>query len=279
MQQSFDYISQSLSHLYSKPEVGRLAMLIMEHITQFSQAKILTNKNTILSDTQHEKVQLIVERLKKNEPLQYILGESEFYGLNFEVNPATLIPRPETEELVDWIIADQQDLSQHILDIGTGTGCIAISLAKNIPNSIVTAFDVSLEALETANKNASLNQVKVDFKKYDILQKENHFNGVFDIIVSNPPYVCEKEKTEMKDNVLKYEPHLALFVPDNDPLLFYRSIAYFARTHLTENGSLYFEINRAFGKETCDMLAELGFSSIQLKKDLSGNDRMIKALK
>jgi release factor glutamine methyltransferase len=279
MQQSFDYISQSLSHLYSKPEAGRLAMLIMEHITQFSQAKILTNKNTILSDTQHEKVQLIVERLKKNEPLQYILGESEFYGLNFEVNPATLIPRPETEELVDWIIADQQDLSQHILDIGTGTGCIAISLAKNIPNSIVTAFDVSLDALETANKNASLNQVKVDFKEYDILQKENHFNGVFDIIVSNPPYVCEKEKTEMKDNVLKYEPHLALFVPDNDPLLFYRSIAHFARTHLTENGSLYFEINRAFGKETCDMLAELGFSSIQLKKDLSGNDRMIKALK
>lgn len=277
MRESIEYIQQSLGHIYLPEEVNKLSVMILESVTQFSQAKILTNKNTILSDIQHEKIRLIVERLKKHEPIQYILGETEFYGLNFDVNIYTLIPRQETEELVDWIITDVENSSPRILDIGTGTGCIAISLAKNLPTSFVKAFDVSVEALKTANINAKKNQVQVDFCEFDMLKKQECFNEKFDVIVSNPPYVCEKEKEEMKDNVLKYEPHLALFVPDSEPLLFYRAIALFAKNHLNVGGSLYFEINRAFGNETSNMLKEFGFSKIQLRKDLCGNDRMIKA--
>jgi len=307
MEKSTEYINQSLRHQYTVREIKFLAMRILQHITQLSTANILTNKYTILSDTQHEKVKMIVERLKKNEPLGYIIGECEFFSLPFEVNPYTLIPRPETEELVDWIITDVRAYCIHpsinkgvyntplrILDIGTGSGCIAVSLAKNLKNSIVTAFDISTEALETAKKNAKKNNVTIDFRKEDILEildkakrqsraagqaRNDNANCTdeFDIIVSNPPYVCEKEKTDMKDNVLQYEPHLALFVSGDDPLLFYRAIALFATTHLKQGGSLYFEINRTFGNEICKMLDEMGFFNIELRKDLSGNDRMVKA--
>ena len=290
MEKSTEYICQSLSNLYTAREIKHLTTRILQHITQLSTANILTNKYTILSDTQHEKVKMIVERLKKNEPLEYILGECEFFSLSFEVNPHTLIPRHETEELVDWIIADRTQITQMtqistdnkssicILDIGTGSGCIAVSLAKNLKNSIVTAFDISTEALETAKKNAEKNNVTVDFRKIDILNINAEITDEFDIIVSNPPYICEKEKAEMEDNVLQYEPHSALFVPNDDPLLFYRAIAQFAIVHLNVGGSLYLEINQAFGKEICKMLDEIGFLNIELRKDLSGNDRMIKAM-
>ena len=290
MEKSTEYIRQSLSNLYTMREIKHLATRILQHITQFSTANILTNKYTILSDTQYEKVKMIVERLKKKEPLEYIIGECEFFSLPFEVNPYTLIPRPETEELVDWIIADvgayciRPSINEgvcntplRILDIGTGSGCIAVSLAKKLKNSVVTAFDISTEALETAKKNAEKNNVTVDFRKEDILIVDAEITDEFDVIVSNPPYVCEKEKAEMEDNVLQYEPHLALFVSGDDPLLFYRAIALFATTHLKPGGSLYLEINRAFGNETCKMLDEMEFFNIELRKDLSGNDRMIKA--
>jgi len=286
MEKSTEYISQSLSHLYTAREIKHLTTRILQHITKLSTANILTNKNTILSDNQSKKVKLIVERLKKNEPLEYIIGKCEFFSLPFEVNSHTLIPRPETEELVDWIIRDNKThkFDLRILDIGTGTGCIAISLAKNLNNSAVTAFDISTEALEIAKKNAEKNNVTVNFRKMDILEiagqarnDNTDYTDEFDIIVSNPPYICEKEKAEMEENVLQYEPHLALFVPDNNPLLFYRAIALFATTHLKQGGNLYLEINRTFGNETCKILDEMGFSNIELKKDLSGNDRMIKA--
>ena len=295
MEKSTEYIHQSLSNVYTAREIKHLAVRILQHITQLSTANILTNKYTILSDTQHEKIKMIVARLKKSEPLEYILGETEFFSLPFEVNPHTLIPRPETEELVDWIISDFKfDSNLRILDIGTGSGCIAIALVKNLKNSIVTAFDISTEALEVAKRNAEKNNVKVEFLQQDILEiagqarndnqcchcgLDPQSHEKFDIIVSNPPYICEKEKTEMEDNVLQYEPHSALFVPDENPLLFYCAIAQFAIAHLNVGGSLYLEINRTFGKEICKMLDELGFFNIELRKDLSGNDRMIKAIK
>jgi release factor glutamine methyltransferase len=279
MKQSFDYIQNALWEIYSLREISSLSVLILQHITNFSQAKILTNKDLVLSDNEHEKIHLIVERLKKNEPLEYILGKSEFFDLIFEVNEHTLIPRPETEELVNWIVEDYKAESQKtILDIGTGSGCIAVSLAKNLPKNKVAALDISEEALKTARKNAGNNNVEVEFLQKDILQPSvvNHQSS-FDIIVSNPPYVCESEKAEMTANVLNYEPHTALFVPNDEPLIFYKAIAVFAKLNLTPGGSLYFEINRAFGKEICLMLEDLGFVNIELRKDLFGNDRMIKA--
>ncbi len=277
MQHSFEYIRQSLSQLYTPSETAKLAVLILQYITNFSQANILTNKDTILSQNQYEKIQLIVDRLKKNEPLEYILGETLFLSLPIEVNGYTLIPRPETEELVDWIITDQiGKTSLRVLDIGTGSGCIAIALAKKM-NAYVTAFDLSAGALEMAGKNAFKNGVVIDFVEMDIL-KAKPYHQKFDVIVSNPPYICEREKADMENNVLQYEPELALFVPDNDPLLFYRAIANFAILHLIKGGSLYFEINRAFGEEVCEMLMNKAFSTVELRKDLSGNDRMIKAV-
>jgi release factor glutamine methyltransferase len=195
------------------------------------------------------------------------------------VNESVLIPRPETEELVDWI-RNENDLNKNlqILDIGTGSGCIAISLKHEFPFATVDAFDISNEALETARKNAAQNGLEVNFSEVDILNAPA-FDKKWDIIVSNPPYVLENEKLQMHSNVLEYEPHLALFVPDNDPLLFYREIALFAKKQLNANGKLYFEINRAYGQATVDMLSELGFQHIELRKDISGNDRMVRGEK
>lgn len=277
MKQSFDYIRHSISHLYPEKEADSLAYLVLEHVTQFSRVKILTNKNTILSEKEHQKIHFIVERLKKEEPLQYILGETFFYDLPFYVNEHTLIPRPETEELVDWVVAENKQSNKNFLDIGTGSGCIAVSLAKNIPDSRVTALDVSAQALELAKKNAIRNQVEISFLSHDILSKSHSLLGFFDVIVSNPPYVCEKEKPDMRKNVLDFEPHTALFVSNEDPLLFYRSIALFATSYLNKGGALFFEINRAFGTDICSMLDDFGFSNIELRKDLCGNDRMIRA--
>jgi release factor glutamine methyltransferase len=232
----------------------------------------------------------VLSELKKEKPIQYILGETEFYGLPFLVNENTLIPRPETEELVEWIIKSTkyeiQSTKLRILDIGTGSGCIAISLAKNFPNAEVSAIDVSEKALATAKKNAEINKVEVDFINVDILKINDlvelptsnfQLPTQFDIIVSNPPYVRNLEKAEIKSNVLEYEPHLALFVEDTDALLFYRKIAQLAQQNLSENGKLFFEINQYLGKETVELLEDLGFKNIELKKDIYGNDRMIRS--
>ena len=235
---------------------------------------------------------VILEQLKLELPIQYILGSTSFYGLKFEVNENVLIPRPETEELVEWIINSNLKISSaqfgkasgerfnnlKILDIGTGSGCIAIALAKNLPNAQVFAIDVSERALATAKKNAEQNDVNINFIQKNILETTD-LEQQFDIIVSNPPYVRNLEKAEIKKNVLEHEPHLALFVDDHDALIFYRKIGELAQKNLSKQGKLYFEINQYLGKETVELLENLGFSDVELKKDIYGNDRMIQSAK
>jgi release factor glutamine methyltransferase len=221
---------------------------------------------------------VILDKLKLEIPIQYILGTTHFYGLEFKVNENVLIPRPETEELVEWIISSAVNMPNFknvkILDIGTGSGCIAISLAKNIPNAEVFAIDISDKALATAKENADLNKVNVAFTQRNILETKD-LEQQFDIIVSNPPYVRNLEKAEIKPNVLANEPHLALFVEDNDALIFYRKIAELATKNLSPEGKLFFEINQYLGKETVELLEKMHFKNSELRKDIYGNDRMI----
>jgi release factor glutamine methyltransferase len=270
---------KQLDALFGKEEVESFFLILTEYLHNLKRIDLVLNPNFEISDADYQKWEAIISELKTEKPIQYITGEAWFYGLRFEVNENTLIPRPETEELVDWIIEWQQinksTNKPKILDIGTGTGCIPISLKKNIPNANVSAIDVSEEALKVAKRNANLNEVAISFILKNILETEN-LEQQYDIIVSNPPYVRNLEKEEISKNVLDYEPHLALFVEDNDALLFYRKIAQLAKESLTKNGQLFFEINQYLGKETVALLEQLGFQNIELKKDFKGNDRMIK---
>ena len=276
MQTAIKRIKSELEGLYHETEIRSFSQLMIEKVTGFSRTEIIVNKNTLFSDEQHQEIESFIKKLKNFIPIQYILGETEFYGLTFNVNESVLIPRPETEELVDWIRTENdRSATLNILDIGTGSGCIAISLKQEFTNAIVDAFDISDEALITAQNNANRNNLEVNFSKVDILNAPD-FETKWDIIVSNPPYVLENEKAEILPNVLDNEPHLALFVPDNDPLLFYRSISQLALRQLKPGGKLYFEINRQYGKATMDLLVELDFTDIELRKDISGNDRMIR---
>ncbi|MBB5394438.1 peptide chain release factor N(5)-glutamine methyltransferase [Mucilaginibacter sp. AK015] len=290
---------QELNDLYDNREIEAITLLVLEEITDMSRAKIKAFPDDDVNGEAVEKITGILAELKTGKPVQYILGSTEFYGFNFLVNPATLIPRPETEELVEWILAESKKLkvesgkSVNILDIGTGSGCIAISLKKHLPEAVVTAIDISADALHTASQNAVINDVKVDFVQDDILRVRKSESPIsqedsitlsfdiqyslFDIIVSNPPYVTKTDKLRMHRNVTDFEPHSALFVPENDPLIFYKAIADFAVAHLTENGLLFFEINENLGKETIELLSDKGFTDIELRKDMSGRDRMIKA--
>jgi release factor glutamine methyltransferase len=286
MQNSFKYITHQLFGLYSENEIRNCWLLIMEELTGYTRTQILINKNSILSEEQNEKMQTIAIRLQQGEPIQYILGKTEFYSLPFELTKNVLIPRPETEELVDWVLKDNLGFTGNLLDIATGSGCIAIALAKHFTKATIRAIDISEKALDVAKKNATNNAVNIDFKKMDILktgkEKEMHCastedKAYYDIIISNPPYICEQEKEYMHNNVLNYEPHLALFVPDDDPLLFYKEIALFASKNLVSGGKLFFEINQRFGKEVVNLLENAGFAGICLRKDISGKDRMIKA--
>ncbi len=269
---------QELSPLYDEKEIESFFYIVLESFHNKKRIDLALNPEMEMDAMQLLRWESVLSDLKKEKPIQYILGETEFYGLPFLVNENTLIPRPETEELVEWIISDNN--IQHptsniqLLDIGTGSGCIAISLAKNLPNAQVAAIDVSEKALATAHKNAEINKLEVNFILKNILETES-LDEKYDIIVSNPPYVRNLEKEEIKPNVLEYEPHLALFVEDNDALLFYRKIAELAKKNLSENGKLYFEINQYLGKETVGLLEEMGFKNIVLKKDIYGNDRMI----
>jgi len=279
MQSIIPYIKESLFGFYPESEITSLARIITENVTGFSVPMIISDKNKKITSTQESKIKEIIERLKLFEPIQYIIGETEFFGMKFIVDKNVLIPRPETEELVELIINENKHFQPlNILDIGTGSGCIAISIKKYLTNSNISAWDISKEALRIAELNARENKTEVLFENVDVLgnypKKE-----LFDIIVSNPPYVLESEKADMENNVLKYEPHLALFVPDNKALLFYERIADVALNILNSGGRLYFEINAAKGKETVDMLAGKGFSQIELHQDLSKNDRMIRAIK
>jgi len=276
---------QKLSPIYDSGEAESFFYLILEEKKQLKRIDLALNPDLTFSNDEIQLWNSILEQLKKEIPIQYLLGKTSFYGLDFEVNPAVLIPRPETEELVEWIISYNQIHKStnplRVLDIGTGSGCIAISLANNIPNAQVFAIDVSETALSTAKKNAEINEVNVTFIQKNILEVVSlsaveGLNHKFDIMVSNPPYVRELEKQEIKKNVLDNEPHLALFVEDNDALLFYKKIAELAQKSLSQNGKLFFEINQYLGKEMIDLLEKMNFKNIELRKDIYGNDRMIK---
>ncbi|MFA7446044.1 MAG: peptide chain release factor N(5)-glutamine methyltransferase [Flavobacteriaceae bacterium] len=267
---------ESLSPTYDSDEIESFFYLILEQEHQLKRVDLALNPDLEFSEEEIKKWNFYTAELQKQKPVQYLLGKTQFFGLEFFVNKNTLIPRPETEELVDWIIKENQfEKGLKILDIGTGSGCIAISLAKNLATEVF-AFDISEEALMMAQKNADHNRTFVHFVEFDILN-EVWEGEKFDIIASNPPYVRELEKEQIKPNVLEYEPHLALFVADENPLLFYEKIADFAKKHLSENGKLYFEINQYLGKETSEMLKNKGFKNAILKKDIYGNDRMIRA--
>ena len=270
----------ALKNIQDEQEIESFFFILTEYLHNLKRVDVALNPNYEISDAAIEKWNAILVDLQQEKPIQYITGEAWFYGLQFEVNENTLIPRPETEELVEFILKETSNFqlpasSLNILDIGTGTGCIPISLKANLPQANVSAIDVSEQALEVAKRNAISNKVEINFIQTNILEVED-LNQHFDIIVSNPPYVRNLEKEEIKKNVLDYEPHLALFVEDTDALLFYRKIAQLALKKLTPNGLLFFEINQYLGKETVELLENLGFKNIELKKDIYGNDRMIR---
>ena len=278
MHQIIRHIRQELGEHYSLSETNALARIILEEVSGFTFADIASGKFSNLSDWQERKLQQILSRLKKGEPFQYVLGKTIFYGIGLRVGPEVLIPRPETEELVEWIIADSGESPAAILDIGTGSGCIAIALAVNMRQAAVHAWDISVAALQLAQENARLNRAEVLFRQHDILEPFP-VEAQYDLIVSNPPYIPQSEKTSMDRIVTAYEPGEALFVPDSNPLLFYERIASLAGERLTERGRLFFEIHRSRGEEVCVMLHEKGFRDVELRKDLSGNERMVRAVK
>ena len=275
----FYEIKEALRGCYSESEAMSLAKMLLVEVFGFSTLELYGGKDRVISENERTQLKDILVRLQQNEPIQYILGSEMFCGLTFDVNPSVLIPRPETQELVEWILADHREKRNcSVLDIGTGSGCIAISLANYLQKAQVEAWDVSDNALQVAQGNAIKNQVEVRFQKRDVLTFEPQ-DTYLDILVSNPPYIMDEEKRDMEANVLEWEPDLALFVQDADPLLFYRKIATLGCTLLKPGGALYFEINRAYGREMVEMLEEKGYTQIELRKDLFGNDRMIKAVK
>jgi release factor glutamine methyltransferase len=271
------YFLADLTPFYDEMEAENFFYLILEDKNKLKRVDLAMNPNLIFSAAEIENWNVILEQLKKEIPIQYILGMTSFFGLDFLVNENVLIPRPETEELVEWILQDtKNDQNLKMLDIGTGSGCIAIALAKKCTTSSVFAIDISEKAIITAKKNAKINEATVFFTICDILNAAS-LNQKFDLIVSNPPYVRNAEKEEIKKNVLENEPHLALFVEDDDALLFYRKIGELAKKSLNPNGNLYFEINQYLAQETEALLENLGFLNIELRTDIYGNNRMIKA--
>ena len=286
------HFNKSIKHLYPTSEIDSFFFLILEEYMGLKRIDIALKSDFLIDKKSLNLMQIATKQLEQEIPVQYIIGKTEFFGLPFHVNKEVLIPRPETEELVEQVLKKVsliktcntsknetiKEKQLKVLDIGTGSGCIAISLKKQLPSSEVSALDVSNKALRVAKKNAFLNNVDINFVHQDIL-KTNDLDKLYDVIISNPPYVRELEKKEIKNNVLNNEPHLALFVDNKNPLLFYNKIAELAKKFLTKNGQLHFEINQYLGKETIKLLAEKGFKNIQLKKDIFGNDRIITAFK
>lgn len=270
---------RELEDIYNRNEIRTLLQMMFEHFLGWSVAHLLVSKNATINQSDLLKLNFAIKDLRAGKPIQYIIGSTEFCNLTLSVSPHTLIPRPETAELV-YLIADKEKerQPQYILDLCTGSGCIAIALAKAFPAAKVFASDISAGAMAVAKKNAECNKADVSFVIADILREENPAGESYDIIVSNPPYVREMEKVMMNRNVLDYEPHIALFVPDGDPLMFYRHIAEFASKHLRTGGKLYLEINEALGNETAALLEKQGYRPI-IHKDSFGKDRMIEASK
>jgi release factor glutamine methyltransferase len=274
------FFKEELDGIYQEDELNTFIAYCFEEFVNIKKADLTLKQNETISESELLKFNFAVKELKLHKPLQYILGKADFYGLKFIVNENVLIPRPETEELVDLIIKDlnknrgSEEVS--ILDVGTGSGCIAISLKKNIENAKVFALDVSEDALSIAKKNAEINKVSIDFTKGNILESIDFMhNSRYDLIVSNPPYVCESERAGMEKNVLEYEPHLALFVKDTNPLLFYTVICDFAKEQLNRNGKIYFEINPIFAEEASELLKKKGFKKVTIHMDLSNKKRML----
>jgi release factor glutamine methyltransferase len=288
LKQYKSHFFDALRNIQDEREIESFFFILTEYLHNLKRVDVALNPNFEISEEEVEKWNAILVDLQREKPIQYITGEAWFYGLRFEVNENTLIPRPETEELVDWILSSS--VTHHpspitILDIGTGSGCIPIALKANLPQANVSAIDISEKALEVAKRNAKINHVEINFIQTNILEVEDlshlpssiiYHPSSYNIIVSNPPYVRVLEKQEIKKNVLDYEPHLALFVDDTDALLFYRKIAQLALKNLAPNGLLFFEINQYLGKETVALLENLGFKNIELRKDIYGNDRMIR---
>ncbi len=275
MQKTISYIKEYLKAYYPESEISGFIRIIIEHITKRSYPQAVIS-DTKLTEEQTYLLHSILYRLKNSEPIQYIIGETEFFGLPFHVTKDVLIPRPETEELVELILNENKKSGLKVLDIGTGSGAIAIALAKHLEEGYIEAWDISEEALKIATLNAESNAVDITFRNVDVL-KSYPTDTKFDIVVSNPPYILEKEKSGMDQNVLDYEPHTALFVPDNNGLLFYDRIADIALDLLEPNGKLYFEINQAKGQNTVQLVKSKGFINVSLFQDLNKNDRMVRA--
>ncbi len=269
MKQQIDYIISELRGFYPEEELRELAYWILEESTGMTRTEILFGCKDTKKNVYAQEIEVILQKLRAHEPIQYVFGHTEWMGLDLRVTPATLIPRPETAELVEWVlhVADKNK-PLRVLDIGTGSGCIAIALKKAAPNWQVTGLDISHEALDVAKENAQRNNVTIHWQQADILSLCSLH--MVDIIVSNPPYICEKEKVDMQARVLDYEPAKALFVPDNDPLLFYRKIA-----SLKGASMLFFEINETYGEQVCSMLRTIGYTNVELKKDMYGKTRMV----
>ena len=269
------YFLKEMNGFYPENEIKSMFYISIEHLLGYNRSDTIIKSENYLFPYFKIEFTKIIERLKKKEPIQYILNETTFYGLTFSCRKGVLIPRPETEELVDWIIKDNENSEKRYLDIGTGSACIIVSLAKNLKGDF-HAIDISENALREAKQNVKRNNVNVNLKKFDILNSD--LVGFWDVIVSNPPYVLESERKYMHQNVLAWEPELALFVKDKSPLLFYERIANQSTKVLNKNGILYFEINEKYGNETIEMLTQKGFVNIELKKDINEKDRMVKAV-
>lgn len=268
------YYKTKLVDIYEDNEIENIFYVICDYKHNLSRIDVKIS-NTLLSESELLMHRACIKRLLTNEPIQHIIGETEFYGLSFLVNQDVLIPRPETEELIDFILSTTKDSALTILDIGTGTGCIPITLKSNLPLTKVSAIDISEKALETAIKNARLNKVNVNFSHKDILTNNLTDLPQFDIIISNPPYVLESDKLKMNKNVLDFDPELALFVADENPLLFYKRITTLAVEKLNKNGRLFFEIHENFGKETKQLLINAGFTNVNIINDMQGKNRIV----
>ncbi|MCJ7446860.1 MAG: peptide chain release factor N(5)-glutamine methyltransferase [Bacteroidales bacterium] len=273
------YLAKELGDIYPEPEISALTSIIIRNIYGISRLHRLALPESPVSKKQVQRIISICMELRTGKPVQYILGETSFYNCVIRVNSETLIPRSETEELVDLIIKENRGFTGTILDVGTGTGCIAIALAVNIPGSVITGIDISEGAIKIAKENARLNSVKVTLIIADIFNAEFSLHDKTDIIVSNPPYIRESEKQFIAKNVLDFEPHMALFVPDSDPLIYYREIVRFAVNILKPGGKIYFEINEAMGKSIFQLLESSGYSGIEIVKDINGKERIIKGIK
>lgn len=289
------YTKEQLKEIYDEQEAANITNLIIEHITALTKIQRVSGKEQVLTSMQLNRLQKSLERLKTNEPVQYIMNKAWFYGMELYVDKNVLIPRPETEELVQWIVDDMKALGKDvfirktmqadetsqlkILDVGTGSGCIALALKKTMPKAEVWGCDISEEALNVARRNGSALNIRVDFQGMNFLDEAQQIQlPTVDIIVSNPPYVPLKDKEQMQANVVNYEPHTALFVPNKDPLIFYKAIADFGKKRLYENGSIYMEIHEDLANEVAQVFKENGYKIVEVRKDMQGKDRMIKAV-